>query len=202
MANKILAILFLIIIVFQAKAIFNYQKIQQKDTIYLKNKTITGTVKDITHSDILILDSNNNLQAIKLWQVKRAYLSSFHLPPQLKTDTLRIGQTSYIGKMLYFNSLTGKILFLDFNTKQINSYPFYVNKNDRFIQLKLKFYRINCYNALVIFMLSLLSLSFKFIFDLNFYFLASLSLLIMASFAFKVFCCPIRDYRKFQKSKE
>ncbi len=202
MANKILAILFLIIIVFQAKAVFNYQKIQQKDTIYLKNKTITGTVKDITHSDILILDSNNNLQAIKLWQVKRAYLSSFHLPPQLKTDTLRIGQTSYIGKVLYFNALTGKILFLDFNTKQINSYPFYVNKNDRFIDRKLKFYRINCYNSLVIFMLSLLSLSFKFIFDVNFYFLASLSLLIMASFAFKVFCCPIRDYRKFQKSRE
>ncbi len=202
MANKLLAILFLIIIVYQAQAIFNYHKIQQKDTIFLKKKTITGTVKDITHSDILILDSNNNLQAIKLWQVKRAYLSSFHLPPQLKTDTLKIGQTLYYGKVLYFNDLTGKILFLNFKTKRINSYPFFVNQNDKFIEQKLKFYRINCYNALIIFILSLLTLGFKYIFDENFYFLASVSLLLMASFAFKVFCCPIKNYRKFQKSKQ
>ncbi len=202
MKNKFLTVFTLIIAVFQAHAIFNNHFIQPKDTIYLKNKTIVGTVKDITHSDILILDNNNNLQAIKLWKVKKAYVNSMNLPAQLKTDTLIIGKTMYFGKVLYFNALSGKILFLDFKSKRIIRYPFFVNQNDRFIKQKIKFYRANCYNSLVIFVLSFLTLAFKFIFHENFYFLASLSLLLIAVLAYKIFCCPIRKYRKFLKSKQ
>ncbi len=178
------------------------QNFERLDTIYTKKKIFVGSVLDIDLNTITLKTTNQKTIKIPLSKVRRAYLLGFDLPKQLERDTLKIGSQIYIGKVLYFNFFTGKILFLDYKSRTIENYPFYVNQSDKFLSEKLKFYKYNCYNSLFMLFFGFTAAVIKILLKLDFYIVASVMLFLIGILGFIIFCEPYFNYKKFIKSQK
>ncbi len=174
---------------------------QCTDTVFLKNKIITGKILDISPKYIKI-QTTGKIRQIPLAKVQSAKTHCFNPSPQLRNDTIIVDNKQYTGYILYFNPLKSNILFYDFNNHSISQYPFYKIENDKTLKDKLKFYRANTYNSLFILLMSLFSIGAKYFLGLTIYLIASAILAVIGIAGCIIFCRPLIKYRKLSKQKK